>query len=102
MSLAQFPDLALLLFTPWFLLLGWLYWCYPRQPRHARRRGFDIIALLLSLLAFVLSVHWAHGWAGREYGAMWPQILATALGYGVFLAVLLAAVLLRRRWLRAG
>jgi hypothetical protein len=32
---------------------------------------------------------------------LWPQILATALGYGVFLGVLTAAFFVRRRWLRA-
>ena len=25
--------LSLLLFLPWFLLLGGLYWLFPRQPR---------------------------------------------------------------------
>jgi hypothetical protein len=33
---------------------------------------------------------------------MWRQILATALGYGVFLAVLAMAFWARRRWLRRG
>jgi hypothetical protein len=31
---------------------------------------------------------------------MWPQILATSAGYGVFLAVLVAAIFVRRAWLR--
>ena len=31
---------------------------------------------------------------------MWPQVLATSLGYGVFLAVITLAWFLRRRWLR--
>lgn len=100
MNLAEMPDLALILFAPWTAILCWLYWWYPRQPRHASRRWFDIVALLLALFAFITSVHWAHGVADRQYGAMWPQILATALGYGVFLAVLMIAVLVRWRWLR--
>ncbi len=27
-------NLALLLFLPWFAILGTLYWWLPRQPRH--------------------------------------------------------------------
>lgn len=100
MNLAAAPDLTLILFAPWAAILCWLFWWYPRQPRHARRRWFDAIALALSLLAFVVSVHWAHGHADRQYGAIWPQILATALGYGVFLVALTTAVLVRWRWLR--
>ena len=38
-------NLALILFLPWFLILGALYWIYPRQPRHAARVMFDIAAL---------------------------------------------------------
>ena len=30
------PYLAVILFLPWFLLLGSLYWLFPRQPRNAR------------------------------------------------------------------
>ena len=100
MSLASQPDLAVLLFAPWFLILAALYWLYPRQPRHAARRWFDAIALLVALVAFVLTLHWAHGYADRHYGAMWPQILATLIGYGAFLAVLVIAIDVRRRWLR--
>ena len=28
-------NLALILFLPWFAILGVLYWMFPRQPRHA-------------------------------------------------------------------
>jgi hypothetical protein len=38
-SLASQPDLALLLFAPWFLILAVLYWVYPRQPRDGARSG---------------------------------------------------------------
>jgi hypothetical protein len=93
-------NLALILFLPWFLILGTLFWLFPRQPRGAARRGFDLAALLCAAVAFVLSVQWAHASADPGYGRMWKQVFATSVGYGVFLAVLLAAFLLRRAWLR--
>jgi hypothetical protein len=99
-SLALQPNLALLLFAPWFLILAVLYWVYPRQPRHAARRLFDAGALAIALIAFVLTLHWAHAYADRRYGEMWPQVLATSAGYGVFLAVMLVAIYVRRAWLR--
>ena len=98
-QLSAMPDLALILFAPWFLILSVLFWVYPRQPRNAKRRLFDIAALLVSLLAFIATLRWAHGFADRQHGEMWPQILATSVGYGVFLAVLTAAFYLRRRML---
>src|SRR5690606_14201497 len=95
-QLAAMPDLALVLFAPWFLILSVLFWVYPRQPRNAKRRLFDIAALLLSLLAFVATLRWAHGYADPKHGGMWPQILATSAGYGVYLLALTIAVLIRR------
>lgn len=92
-------NLALILFLPWFAILGALYWLYPRQPRDRARRLFDIVALLSSTFVFMLSVHWSHAVADRGYGHMWPQVLATSLGYGAFLATLIAAFFVRRRWL---
>lgn len=96
-NVAGMPTLALVLFAPWFLILSVLYWCYPRQPRHARRRGFDALALLLAFAACLASLHWSFGIADRGYGNLWPQILATSVGYGVFLAVLAVAFFIRRR-----
>ena len=93
-------NLALILFLPWFLILGVLYWVYPRQPRHAARVLFDLVALALSVVAFVWSIHWSHANADLRYGRMWPQILATALGYGVWLGVMTLAFFVRRGWLR--
>lgn len=99
--LSAMPDLALILFAPWFLILSALFWIYPRQPRNARRRLFDILALVVSLLAFIATLRWAHGYADRQYGAMWPQILATSAGYGVYLLALTVAVFVRRALFRA-
>lgn len=93
-------NLALILFLPWFLILGVLFWLFPREPRNGARRAFDVVALLLALGAFVLSVHWAHAGADPAYGHMWRQVLATAVGYGVFLAVMAFAFFLRRALLR--
>ena len=99
-DVAGMPTLALVLFAPWFLILSVLYWLYPRQPRDAARRLFDACALAIAVVAFVLTLHWAHGYADRKFGAMWPQILATSVGYGVFLLVLVVAIFVRRAWLR--
>ena len=100
MSLVSQPNLALWLFAPWFLILAVLYWVYPRQPRDVARRLFDVGALAIALIAFVLTLQWAHAYADRRYGEMWPQVLATSVGYGVFLAVMLVAIYVRRAWLR--
>ena len=93
-------NLALILFLPWFAILGVLFWLFPRQPRDAARRVFDAVSLLLSLAAFMASIWWSFHNADPVHGAMWKQVLATALGYGVFLAVLTVAFLVRMRWLR--
>ena len=93
-------NLALILFLPWFLILGVLYWIYPRQPRHAARVMFDIAALTLSVVAFVASIHWSHDNASGSHGRIWPQVLAASLGYGVWLAVMTLAFFVRRGWLR--
>ncbi|GAA3932088.1 hypothetical protein [Luteimonas lutimaris] len=88
-------NLGLILFLPWFLILGVLFWMFPRQPRHWRRRLFDLASLALSTAAFMAALHWAQDYANPAHGHMWRQILATSVGYGVFLAALLVAVLLR-------
>ena len=93
-------NLALILFLPWFLILGVLFWMYPRQPRPPARKWVDAGALALAVLAFVLAMHWGHGWADPGYGHMWRQIVATAASYAAFLGVLSIAFWWRRRWLR--
>lgn len=97
-EIAGLPLLALILFAPWFAILSTLFWFYPRQPRNAARRGFDIVALLLSLVAFIAALYWALGYADPGHH-LWPQVLATSVGYGVYLLVMVLAFLLRRRWL---
>jgi len=95
------PWLAGLLFLPWFLILGVLFWCYPRRPRNAARRIYDALALLAAALVFATGVRWAYADADAGYGAMWRQVYATSVGYGLFLAALLLAFVVRRQWLRA-
>lgn len=92
-------NLPLILFLPWLLILGVLYWLYPRQPRDGRRRFFDALALAASLAAFVSTMVWAQGYADPYWGGLWKQILATSVAYGAFLLVLALAFWLRRRWL---
>ena len=88
-------NLALILFIPWFLILGALFWIYPRQPRGTARRVYDVIALVLSVVAFAWTQYWSLEVADPDYGRMWGQILASAIGYGVYLAVMTAAFFLR-------
>ena len=97
------PDLALILFMPWFVLLGALFWLFPRQPRNARRKAFDIVALVVALaLSFAgMRLGYALGSADLASGAIWKQVLATLVAYGAFLFTLAVAVPLRGWWLGA-
>lgn len=92
-------NLTLILFLPWFVILGLLYWWFPKKPRHAKRVLYDVAALSLSLAAFLWSVYWSIENADTSHGRLWPQILATALGYGVFLAAVSLASVLRWLWI---
>jgi hypothetical protein len=93
-------NLAAILFLPWFAILAVLYWVYPRQPRPAWRRWFDLGALVVSVLVFIGSLYWALGWADQGYGRMWQQIVGTSVSYGAFLAALGLAFWCRHRMLR--
>lgn len=88
-------NLTLILFLPWFLILAVLFCIYPRQPRGVARRLYDLVALLLSLGVFVASLYWIQDLANPAHGRMWQHILATAVGYGVFLGAMLLAFILR-------
>jgi membrane-associated protease RseP (regulator of RpoE activity) len=95
------PYLALILFLPWFLVLGALFWLLPRQPRNARRKAFDMATLVVALaLSFAgMRVGYALGAADLASGAIWKQVLATLVAYGAFLFALTLAVPLRGWWL---
>lgn len=95
------PYLAVILFLPWFLLLGTLFWLFPRQPRTTARKGFDIAALAIAFVLSFLGMQWGYalGAADVGAGAIWKQVVATLVAYGAFLAVLTVAVPLRTWWL---
>lgn len=94
-------NLALILFVPWFSILAVLFWMFPRQLRGWRRAAFDLASLALATAAAAAGIHWSFLNADPHGGAMWKQILATSVGYGLFLLVLAVAVSLRRT-MRAG
>ena len=91
------PYLAIILFLPWFLLLGSLFYLFPREPRTPRRRNFDLVALLVAFVLSFAGMQWGYalGLADGGTGAIWKQVLATLVAYGAFLIVLVVAVPLR-------
>lgn len=93
-SIAQ--NLALILFLPWYLVILIVYWRMRRKPAQWAGRLFDLAAIAVSIVAAAISGPWALAHADDSIGTMWPQILATVVGYGAFLAVITLAALLRR------
>ena len=93
-------NLALILFIPWYAILAVLFWLFPRQPRTFARKAFDTASLVLATSLSALGMYWSIDTADPQYGDMWRQILATSVSYGVFLAVMAIAMLVRWRWLR--
>lgn len=91
--------LSLLLFLPWFAVLGGLYWWFPRQPRCRKRQWFDGAVLMLALVVSVGAMHhgYALGVADIQAGAIWRQVLSVLYAYGAFLAIISVAILLRPR-----
>ena len=90
--------LALLLFSPWFAILGWAYWKYPRrQVAAGNTRRFDAAVLLSAVVLSALAMRWTYAMEFQDAGTMWPQVLATLAGYHAFLLVLAVAWLLRGR-----
>ena len=94
-------NLALILFLPWYAILAAVYWAWPRQPRTAARRAFDVAALAATTALSVASMHWGFLTADTRVGVLWKQVLATSVSYGVFLGALGLAYLLRG-WLVVG
>lgn len=90
-------NLALILFAPWFAILGWAYWKYPKAHVSRRTRGFDAAVLLVSLVLAIVAMRWSYFAPAPGAGSMWSQVLATLAAYHVFLVVLVAGWLLRPR-----
>jgi len=90
--------LALLLFAPWFAILGWAYWKFPkRQIVRGNTRRFDAGILLAAVALSALAMRWTFGMDWSRAGTLWPQVIATLAGYHAFLLVLLVGWLLRGR-----
>lgn len=94
-------NLAFILFLPWYAILAVLYWVFPRQPRTLARWGFDVASLTVAAVATVASTQWSFRNADTSIDAIWPQVLATAVSYGVFLGAMTAAFFLRRHFIVA-
>lgn len=96
MSSLWSQNLALILFLPWYLVILVVYWRMRRRPARWSGRVFDLLAIAASIAAAAVAGPWALAHADDSIGSMWPQILATVVGYGAFLAVITLAALLRR------
>ena len=92
-------NLAFILFLPWYAILGALYWFFPRQPRTLARWSFDVVALAIATLATIASTQWSFRSADTSVDEIWPQVLATAVSYGVFLGTMAAAFFIRHRFI---
>jgi hypothetical protein len=93
--------LALVLFAPWFAILGWVFWNYPKSHAvSAERRRLDVIALLVAVAGSALAMRWSYFLPFENAGPLWPQVIATLAGYHAFLFVLLAAYLIRAKKFR--
>ncbi len=95
------PYLALILFLPWFLILGVLFAIYPRNPRTSARRLFDLVTIALAGIGSSIGMRWAYLTADTSVGMMWKQIFATLVAYGIFLGVMTVALIVRQRLLRS-
>jgi len=96
--------LAMVLLTPWLLVICWAYWAYPKSlPATARRRSFDVVVILLAMTAAaqaaVLGFEAVQmpvvGQFGMASGGIWQQVLPALYGYGAFLVVMVLALGLR-------
>jgi hypothetical protein len=97
MNASVAANLAFILFLPWYAILAVLWCVYPRAPNGLVRRTFDAVTLVVATLATIASTQWSYFFADTSVDAMWPQVLATAVSYGVFLAVMVAAFFVRHR-----
>lgn len=95
--------LALVLFTPWFAILAWAYWAFPRDlPKTAARRAFDAVSISVAFIASTALLYAFYVANAGNGGAIWQQVIASLGAYAGFLALLLFAFIVRARlWPRA-
>ncbi len=90
--------LAVILFLPWFAVIGFAYWHLPRAPaRPTLRRVFDWTALSLAVVAALIGALLAMKIQWHAAGNIWPQVAAVLFAYAAFLLLLLLAGLARQR-----
>ena len=96
--------LAILLLSPWLLVLGGLYLAYPKSlARTAARYTFDVVALAVvafvtvefAMLGFDQATLPGQNALGHMSGAIWQQVLPALYGYAAFSVALLLALLIR-------
>ena len=77
-----FPLLAILIELPTFAVLAWLF-------SRGRPGRYWLPVVLGALVLALATTLWSYDIADRQYGLLWPQILAALNGYLVFLLALL-------------
>ncbi len=90
-------NLSLILLLPWYVVLGWVFWRLTARRGGVARRLLALGVLVGAIAAAAGSGIWAFRHADPSAGAIWRQVLASAIGYGAFLGVLAAGCLLMRR-----
>lgn len=90
--------LALILFLPWFIIVGGAYWFLPSEsPRSAARNRIDAIALIVAVALSAVGMNLGMQTDTTGYHPIWAQVVATLYAYGAFLGVLALAAWLRPR-----
>ena len=90
--------LAIILFAPWFAILIWAYWVYPKAlARTLIRRLFDVVVIVGTLALSIWGMLEYHD-ANEGYGgSIWKQVAASTAVYIAFLGALVIAYFVRAR-----
>lgn len=92
--------LSVILFFPWFAVVGAWFMLFPRRPGGAVRRLFELAILAVALVVSIWAMLWGIEHGDPSAGPIWKQVLATLLAYGAFLGVILLAWPVRGALLR--
>jgi len=88
--------LAILLLAPWLLILGWVYWAYPKSlPRTAGRRSLDALVLLLAAAGAVGCALLGFDTVRVPQVGQFGPSLPALYGYGACVGVLVVGAILR-------